>query len=246
MMTAVYCTLWLAAVEPADERLLVCHFNGDLTGEVGEKPVTAEGIRFGTGRVGTRGLIVSKGTKLSYPTAGNLDVCEGTFCLWIRPSGWIGATDRQTRDILFMKASRSWQRDLFGLGKNRHYSVCFTITDRAGKHWQVYVKPSEVFAGDQWVHVAIGWRLHTGTMRLYVNGLRRKCLENDAPIALDRKPTVFSLGNCGGFPIDATIDELAVYARCLGDAQVLAEYRKPIAAYHRDDRRMATHGGSSE
>ena len=79
MIASLCCAFWLAAVEPADGRLLVCHFNGDLLGEAGEKPAAAEGVRFGPGRVGTRGLLVSKDTKLSYPTASNLDVHEGRY-----------------------------------------------------------------------------------------------------------------------------------------------------------------------
>ena len=234
MIESLCCALWLSAADPPGDRLLTCHFNDSLTGEAGEQPAVAEGIRFGRGRVGTRGLVVSKDTRLSYPTAGNLDIHEGTFCLWIRPIGWLGGTDRDTRDILFMKATPSWTHNLFGFGKNRHYSVCFTVTDGDGKHWQVYVKPSELFGGDQWAHIAIAWRLHTGSLRLYVNGVCRRSLDGDHAIVLDKVPAVFFVGNRGAFPIDATIDELVVYARRLTDAQVLAEYRKPIAAYREE------------
>jgi len=234
MIESLCCLLWLSAADPPGDRILTCHFNDSLTGEAGERPTVAEGIRFGRGRVGTRGLVVSKDTRLSYPTVGSLDIHEGTFCLWIKPTGWLGGTDRETRDILFMKATPSWKRNLFGFGKNRHYSVCFTVTGGEGKHWQVYVKPSEVFGGEQWTHIAIAWRLHTGALRLYVNGVRRKGLDSGRPIVLDKVPTVFFLGNRGAFPIAATLDELVVYARCLTDAQVLAEYRKPIASYHEE------------
>jgi hypothetical protein len=109
--------------------------------------------------------------------------------------------------------------------------VCVTLWDDAKKPWQVYVRPDEVFVEDQWVHFALTWRLATGSLALYVNGLARKSLAAGQPIIITEVAPTFSIGNRGEYPLEAVMDELTIWDVCLLPAEVLADFRKPLADY---------------
>lgn len=232
MRTAVFVVL--AIVSPVCSRgevLLQCHFNDNAVGVGGETPKEGRGLKFVEGRVGTPGLHATRETFLSFETAGNLNLHEGTFSLWMKPLGWHGSTDKQVRDILFLRVPAYWDRNAFCVGKNYQYSVCVTFWDDAKKPWQVYVRPDEVFIEDQWVHLAVTWRLSEGSLTLYANGVPKKTLAARALINIAEVAPTFSVGNRADYPLEAVLDELTIWDTCLSPEEVLADFRKPIAEY---------------
>src|SRR5262245_11081896 len=97
-MPAVVLTLFVLALDTQAARpvsaqvdshtLLWLRFNDTLSGEQGQAPVSASGVSFEAGILGS-GAYFAPGNQVFYPSSGNINASEGTLELWIKPR-WTG------------------------------------------------------------------------------------------------------------------------------------------------------------
>ncbi|MGH7452484.1 MAG: LamG-like jellyroll fold domain-containing protein, partial [bacterium] len=185
--------------KPDQHTLLLLHFNGDLSGAQGEKPVQAQGVAFESG-IFKKGAYFAPGNQVYFPSAGNINSTEGTLEFWIKPR-WNG-NDGQGYVVLrfgvgggmyFAKdGANNWRSifNRFGVG-SPEVGVAFNVSA-----WQA----------DQWHHAAFTWK--SDSLKLYLDGQLLRESRVTVPLMVV-KETSFQLGaDFNSYYLDAVIDEL--------------------------------------
>ncbi len=179
--------------------LLLLHFNGDLSGAQGEKPVEAQGVAFEPG-IFKKGAYFAPGNQVYFPSAGNLSSTEGTLEFWIKPrwngndgEGYVVLRFGVGGGMYFAKdGANNWRSifNRFGVG-SPEVGVAFNVSA-----WQA----------NQWHHAAFTWK--SDLLKLYVDGQLLSEFQVPVPLNVVNEPT-FQLGaDFNDYYLDAVIDEL--------------------------------------
>jgi len=219
---------------PAQCRALTvfqAHFNGELATTEGQEPLVAENVAFAPGRCGTQGIFVTDDTQLRYPARGNISLYQGTVGMWVRPIGWRGGVPKKTRYLLDWRQEKTNKENYLGLVQNGSSTVNVHLRDQNRKIIIAMTRPSNVFQDQTWVHLAAAWSAFTGTIRLYVNGQLLDERSSSEPLVIGPTGAAFRIGSIGAYSVDGIIDEVVISDRFLDEDEIMAEVRKPIAAY---------------
>ncbi len=207
------------------------HFNGSVATTEGQAPTTAEGINFVPGRCGTQGLMVTGETTLQYAARGNISLYQGTYYIWVKPVGWRGGPDDNVRDILYWRQQKTNKQNFLGLVQNGNNTVNVLLRADQGPYLQAMTRPANVFQDGKWVQIAAAWSVFAGVLRLYINGQLVDEAKATEPLVIGPTGETFLIGGRSAYPLDSVIDEVVISDQCHSQKQVLAELRKPIAAY---------------
>ncbi len=207
------------------------HFNGSLETAEGQQPTAAEGIQFVRGRCGTQGLMVTGETTLQYPAMGNISLYQGTYYIWVKPVGWRGGPDDNVRDILYWRQKKTNKQNFLGLVQNARNTVNVLLRADQGPYLQAMTRPANVFQDGKWVQIAAAWSVFTGVLQLYINGQLVDEVRAAEPLVIGPTGETFLIGGRSAYPLDSVIDEVVISDQCHSRQQIMAELRKPIAAY---------------
>ena len=219
---------------PAQCRALTifqAHFNGELVTTEGQVPLLAENVEFAPGRCGTQGIMVTDETKLQYPARGNISLYQGTVGMWVRPVGWRGGVPKKTRFLLDWRQEKTNKENYLGFVQNGSSTVNVHVRDQNRQIMIAMTSPSSVFGDQTWVHLAAAWSAFTSTIRLYVNGQLLDERSSSEPVVIGPTGEAIRLGSIGAYSVDGIIDEVVISDQFLEQDEVMAEARKPIAAY---------------
>lgn len=206
-------------------------FNGDTVTTEGQQPVEADGISYAPGRCGTLGLAVGESAALAYPAPGNISLYQGTAMVWCKPIGWRGGVDDATRWVFLWQPENTNKVNMIGLVQNRTSTVNVHLRDAAPTSLAAMTKPALVFQDGQWVHIAAAWSAFQGVLRLFVNGQVVDESRAGAPLQVGDTGPLLRIGGSGATSLGGVIDEFVVSDKFLDANGVMAEMRKPIAAY---------------
>ncbi len=207
------------------------HFNGALTSTEGQAPTVAEGVEYAPGRCGTSGIRFSEQTKLEYVSRGNISLYQGSFSVWIKPDGWRGGEDNNSRFVLNWTPLKTNKINMIGFVQNRTNSVNVHIRDASGVSLVATARPASVFQADTWVHLGASWSMFEGVLRLFVNGRMADEVKSAAPMRPGETGPNFGIGGSAGSTIGGVLDEVMISDRFFGEGEILEELRRPIAAY---------------
>jgi len=215
------------AIEPPADLLFAAAFEGHPVQAVGRGFPTFYGRpRYSEGRAGQALLLDATG--LTYPIAGNLRAEAGTVSLWANlPAAY--PTGRLPRHYLFAASASpdsspvysgtlALRRDSVGPDGTPAWTFWTTAADEASR--DLLTAPDTL--GPGWHHFAITWDAEAGTKALYLDGVQAAETHGVAlPVALGE---VLHLGRFtyGGGQIGAALDDLAIYGRALGPAEIAA------------------------
>ena len=143
------------------ETLLLVHFDNSLTGTQGEVG-TASGVAFADGRYG-EGIHVDYGDTLSYLSAGNLDLSQGTVEFWLKPD-WNGDDEES---YTFFEMGYEWFERM-RIMKDGANNLRFMVWDDDTEYGVAY-NVGDWLAGE-WHHIAVTWQ--GDTIALYADGLQ--------------------------------------------------------------------------
>jgi Concanavalin A-like lectin/glucanases superfamily len=210
-MTAVQTALAQAA-----ERLLLLHFDGDLTGAGGEVPTQATGVTFDGGVVG-QGVVVDDSDVLAY-AAPALNPAAGTIELWVKPH-WNGV-DGQGR--MFFSVGQNPQGPDLIVQKDGADNLVFIIGLPDSEAFQAYHLGG--WQAGQWHHVAVTWSI-PGDMTTYVDGVARVSHPSANADLISGAPGSVFVGNLGGSQdVDGVIDEVRVSGFARSAADIAASF----------------------
>lgn len=207
------------------------HFNGSLLTAEGQAPAVAENVQFAPGRCATQGIMVTDETKLQYPALGNVSLYQGTFSVWIKPVGWRGGVPPKTRYIFNWNPVKTNKQNAIQFVQNGRQTVNVLLRGDDGSYLQPCARPSLVFSDGVWVHLAAAWSAFDRVLQLYVNGKLVEEKRRDEPLTVGQTGELFSIGGVGAYSVDGIIDEVVISDRCLTPEELMAQFRKPIAAY---------------
>ncbi|MCX7791624.1 MAG: LamG domain-containing protein, partial [Chloroflexaceae bacterium] len=214
-------------VAPPEDLLFAAEFDGHLVQRVGRGFPQSSGIpRFGPGRAG-QGLEPGP-AEVAYPLAGNLDPRAGTVSLWAElpdrypdgavPRHYLFAASANPHDAPAYRGTMALRRDNAGPDGAPAWVFWTTGTTEASR--DLLAAPDTLGAG--WHHLAITWDANGGRKALYVDGvLAAETQGVELPTELGE---VLRLGRfaAGGRHSGARLDDLAIYNRALGPAEIAA------------------------
>ncbi|HUS80078.1 MAG TPA: LamG-like jellyroll fold domain-containing protein, partial [Armatimonadota bacterium] len=193
-------------------------FDGDLTPAIalGDPTPQVEGEPgFTEGRRGQGVLVGGPGSQLQYPSAGNVNLAEGTVMCWVKPVDWEA---RDGRNHWFWDLWAKQGPGRFILYKYGAWQTYFYVRDDAGDI-QV-ARATFMWQPGEWAHVCGTWR--QGENDIYINGER----VSDAQCTPMREMAdIFRVGAPSGADHqDTVLDDLIIFNRALNPAEVAAVY----------------------
>ncbi len=215
------------AIEPPADLLFAAAFEDHPLQAVGRGFPTFYGRpRYVEGRAGQALLLDATG--LTYPIAGNLSAAAGTVSLWANlpaayPSGrlprhYLFAASASPDSSPVYSGTLALRRD--SVGPDGAPAWTFWTTAAAEASRDLLTAPDTL--GPGWHHFAVTWDAEAGTKALYLDGVQAAETHGAAlPVALGE---VLHLGRFtyGGGQIGAALDDLAIYGRALGPAEIAA------------------------
>ncbi len=128
-------------------------------------PLSVTGlVEFRWGRFGL-GLLAGDGAgSVEYGAAGNLNLREGTLCLWVQALNWTPADDAFH---VFFEAGHAKAGQLLLFKHAQDGSIVFRIRNERGQTAEVKSQPLD-WKSKEWHHVAVTWTV--GRMELCVDG----------------------------------------------------------------------------
>lgn len=169
-------------VNPDPAVLLSATFDSTALQQIGAGVPTADGVRYGSSDHGTV-ADVPKGGRLSFPTAGNIDLAQGTIVLWANlPEQY--PFSRTGRHYLFAASAHPDEGPVYtgtlALRRERDdagaYHWNFWTVDDSGQRNDLLI--DDLAPG--WHQFAISWDAATGRKTMFVDGSERASADNVA------------------------------------------------------------------
>jgi len=223
----------------ADEPILYCKFDDTTTCEQGETPISTEWVSFETGKINS-GVRIDTSDILSYPSTGNFNKEKGTVMMWVK-TDWSG--NNEEANYFFSYVDNGWTTDALRFRKYiedttlPNEKVIGILYYEAGgpDHGSLYYVNNSVWQAGVWYHIAATWDASTGSLKTYLNGVKRE----DFPYMLGTPFTLDPMINDEiliGVPytydfvpdnihrLNGIMDELKIFDYALSDVEIMNEY----------------------
>lgn len=221
-------------IAPPDDLLFAAGFDGHLVQRVGRGfPQSSGTPRFGPGRAGQ--ALEPGPAEVAYPLAGNLDPRTGTVSLWaelpagypdgVVPRHYLFAASANPEDDPAYRGTLALRRD--NGGPDGAPAWVFWTTGNTEASRDLLAAPDTLGAG--WHHLAITWEADGGRKALYLDG--RLAAQTQGVALPTELGEVLRLGRfaAGGRHSGVRLDDLAIYNRALGPAEIAALAGAPPA-----------------
>jgi len=225
-----------SAPSPDDHTLLLMHFDGSADADLakGSPKFQVTGATFVAEGKWGGAISLQDAQSLSIPSEANLNMTAGTLSLWVKPS-WTAPTER-SHTLLSMgldgdpagyfALSQGWWES--GGGGGRMY---FIYDNQSYMHASSDVFMAQGAHLNHWHHIVLTWAEGSpGHNALYVDGRPAAKTVRDCPgVRRPRTPLVIGSDSASGLAngrwANALVDELVVYDRAMGEAEVLALFK---------------------
>lgn len=201
-----------------------------------------------SGRQGIRGEAAdfTDGSHVSYSGVGNFEMNEGTIAFWYK-SPWHPNDDRGHR-FFKLDGGEPIAEPYFAISKVLKFqtppvtdldnSLAFAVADANVSIIHKLI-PGSYLQQSQWQFVTVTWSFNSGLTQLYLNGsaanvqplynlqFRQQALLGSMPLSLGRR---FTLGD-PKYPMNALMDELAIFGRPLNPDEVKLLYIEGISRF---------------
>ena len=197
--------------------LLLLHFNGNLTGEQGETPLTAINITYQPGIFG-QGAYLGINNLLEYSSAANIDEQTGTIECWIKPT-W-NANDSQDHRLLKYGNSGGM---LFGKDAGNWWTNIFNLYGGSGDpEMSANAYAGNFWAAGEWHHIAVSWEMTD--LKFYLDGELLAHTSPAYPLPAISE-TIFQIGGHGNTHFaEAVVDELRISNVVRSASEITASY----------------------
>ena len=228
------------SINPPEDLLFLAHFDGHTLQEVGTGEPQEEGaVTFDVGQYG-RAVHLPMESGLSYPTADNLHLPEGTISLWAKiPESY--PYSPVNRHYLL---STSANPEDGGNGYPGTLAIRRDVLSADGlPQWTFWTTPNEhemshglpedtLSAKDTlepgWHHIVVTWDAGAGRKKLYLDGAQVAATDGvTMPVAVGER---FELGRFSEQTAQSgvMIDELAIFGRALDEGEVVEMVESPL------------------
>ena len=202
---------------PADANTtLLLHFNGNVNGAQGEKPIIQKGLSYGPGKFGSCLQISNSNFNLTYTRPQNIKSTSGTIEFWAK-----GGRSDTVQTIIGLNVTGGMRIDL------GNWSGLFMNIGGTNQP-EVSVTAYGVYRNDAWNHYAFTWG--NKEYRMYMNG--KLLAKTESNILLPNiGSSYFSIGqdihNNYLFK-NGSIEELRISDKVRTDTELLTSYLKGI------------------
>ncbi|MGC8792138.1 MAG: LamG-like jellyroll fold domain-containing protein [Bryobacteraceae bacterium] len=213
-----------------DLQLFLLGADGDLVGWPGIQPLEAQGVSYVEGRWGLA-VGLEPGGRLSYPSAGHLDLREGTLEMWValrqRPEDQVYQRDH----VLFQYRARNG--DTLQVAQSGRAGTLYaggTVRGQWQSAWGASASMRDWEPGE-WHHIACTWSATENRIKFYVDGVQTADTNEKHYWAPEDSGDRFSLGaSLTGADAAYWLDEVRILARALDAAEIraLAGRQEPV------------------
>jgi rhamnogalacturonan endolyase len=209
----------------AGDYSLYLDFEGDATGNTGETGYPEAAV-FTAGYRGQGIYLPSQQSRITYPSAGNLNIHAGTVMLWIKPD-WPGNSDSYHH--FFVEEGNGFHVDNFRFLKSPK-GLYFEYYEYDASRHDIVADISDWKAGE-WHHVAASWDNEKGALRLFVDGrLGADDYTNKSDkFTREKLAPEFWIGAAqpgDGSTVRGVIDEFRIYPRALTAEEIQKEMNR--------------------
>ncbi len=197
----------------AAQPIFRCDFDGTLVCDEGKTPASSSVTIFEEGRLGQGVLVKRWGSDfLRYPSAGNLNLPQGTIEMWVRPMFNISDPSTYNFNRLFEygEFSENMDKDLYMIMFNKNtMKIHARITDGARKNSVLLKSHVLKWKPNETHHVSLSW--DKNNVSLFIDGILHD-VKQSKTFPVTYTYSSFDVGSDGSInQANAVIDGLRIY-----------------------------------